>query len=298
VVLFVGGNNRAVETEGSDRKDIFLPSGQDELVKKIAAVNPNIITVLTSGAPNDLNVVKPLSKALLISWFNGTEGGNALADVLVGNISPGGRLPFTLPVKLEDIPAYALGNYPQGRKVGDVFANLVSENQPAAKNTDNKSAVPKDDPNTALYSEESLVGYRWFDTKNIPVMYPFGYGLTYTTFEYSGLTTDKEKYGKNHLITLSFQLKNTGKVAADEVVQAYVHRVNPAVEWPAKELKAFSRVALNPGESKTVTLQIPVKNLSYWNEKKQAWADDLCRLELLVGASAGDIRLKKEIRLK
>ena len=122
IVLFVGGDNRSVETEGSDRKDIFLPSGQDELIRKIAAVNPNIITVLTSGAPNDLNVVKPLSKALLISWFNGSEGGNALADVLVGNISPSGRLPFTLPVKLEDSPAYALGNYPQDAKSADIFA--------------------------------------------------------------------------------------------------------------------------------------------------------------------------------
>jgi len=118
-----------VETEGSDRKNIFLPSGQDELIKKIAAVNPNIVTLLTSGAPNDLNVVKPLSKALLISWFNSTEGGNALADVLVGNISPSGRLPFILPVKLEDYPAYALGNYPQGVKKADVFANLVAETE-------------------------------------------------------------------------------------------------------------------------------------------------------------------------
>ena len=298
VVLFVGGNNRAVETEGSDRKDIFLPSGQDELIKKIAAINPNIVTILTSGAPNDLRVVNPLSKALLISWFNGTEGGSALADVLVGNISPGGRLPFTLPVKLEDSPAYALGNYPQGKKGGDVFANLVSETQTAVKTTDNKGAGPKDDPNTAYYSEESLVGYRWFDTRNIPVMYPFGFGLTYTTFDYTGLNTNKEKYGKNDRINLSFLLKNTGKMAADEVVQAYIHRLNPSVEWPAKELKAFSRVALNPGESKTVTLRIPVKNLRYWNEKKQAWTDDPCRLELMVGASAGDIRLKKEIRLK
>ncbi|NJK95909.1 MAG: hypothetical protein HC905_14240 [Bacteroidales bacterium] len=121
LVIFVAGNNRAVETEAIDRKDIFLPSGQDELIKKIAEVNPNIVTVLTSGAPNDLNVVKPLSKALLISWFNGSEGGNALADVLVGNISPSGRLPFTLPVKLEDSPAYALKNYPQGGKNSDVL---------------------------------------------------------------------------------------------------------------------------------------------------------------------------------
>jgi beta-glucosidase len=296
IILFIGGDNRSVETEGSDRKNIFLPSGQDELIKKIAAVNPNIVTVLTSGAPNDLNVVKPLSKALLISWFNGTEGGNALADVLVGNISPSGRLPFTLPVKLEDSPAYALGNYPQGVKKADVFANLVAETEAVDKPKD--EAAKGNDPNTAYYSEESLVGYRWFDTKNLPVMYPFGYGLTYTTFEYKNLKTDKAKYGKNDVISVSFDLKNTGKMAADEVVQVYVHRINPSVEWPAKELKAFSRVALNPGESQTVTLEIPVKNLQYWNEKKHAWDNDLCNIELQIGASAGDVILKKEVTLK
>lgn len=298
LVVFIGGDNRAVETEGSDRKDIFLPSGQDELIKKIAEVNTNIVTVLTSGAPNDLNVVNPLSKALLISWFNGSEGGNALADVLVGNISPSGRLPFTLPVKLQDSPAYALGNYPQGGKNADVFANLVSETDPAGKTQAKKEDKPKDDPNTALYSEESLVGYRWFDTKKIKVMYPFGYGLTYTTFQYSDLKTDKEKYGKDDVITVSVELKNTGKAIADEVAQVYVHRVNPSVEWPEKELKAFSRVSVNPGERKIVKLEIPVKNLQYWNEAKQAWNDDLCKLELLVGASAGDVKLKKEVTLK
>lgn len=295
LVLFVGGDNRAVETEGSDRKDIFLPSGQDELIKKIAEINPNIVTVLTSGAPNDLNVVNPLSKALLISWFNGSEGGNALADVLVGNISPCGRLPFTLPVKLEDSPAYALGNYPQDAKSADIFANLVSETESAEKA---KERIKRDARNTAVYSEESLVGYRWFDTKKIPVMYPFGYGLTYTTFSYSNLKTDKQKYGKNDIITVSLEIKNTGKVASDEVPQVYVHRVNPSVEWPEKELKAFDRVALNPGETKTVTLKIPVKSLQYWNEKKQAWDDDLCTIQLCAGASAGDIKLKKEITLK
>ncbi|HOY50680.1 MAG TPA: glycoside hydrolase family 3 C-terminal domain-containing protein, partial [Prolixibacteraceae bacterium] len=126
IVLFMGGNNRSVETEGTDRTTIQLPSGQEGLLRKIAAVNPRIVTILTSGAPNDLRVVQPLSKALILSWFNGSEGGNALADVLTGQISPSGRLPFTLPVKLEDSPAYALGNYPQGKKGADVFANLVS----------------------------------------------------------------------------------------------------------------------------------------------------------------------------
>ena len=259
-------------------------------------MNPNIVTVLTSGAPNDLNVVKQVSKALLISWFNGTEGGNALADVLVGNISPSGRLPFTLPVKLEDSPAYALGNFPQGGKNADVFANLVSETEAVEK--PKEEAAKSDDPNTALYSEESLVGYRWFDTKKLPVMYPFGYGLTYTTFKYSKLKTDKKKYGKDDVIAVSVTLKNTGKVAAEEVAQVYVHRINPSVEWPEKELKAFARVPLNPGESKTVTLEIPVKNLQYWNEKKQAWDDDLCNIELQIGASAGEIKLKKQIALK
>ena len=155
-----------------------------------------------------------------------------------------------------------------------------------------------EDPHTAYYSEESLVGYRWFDTKNVPVMYPFGHGLTYATFEYAGLTTDSEKYGKKEVIVLNLELKNTGRVAADEVVQAYVHRINPSVEWPYKELKAFSRVTLAPGESGQVTLEIPVKSLQYWDEKLQTWNDDLCQIELQVGASAGDIRLRKEVALK
>jgi beta-glucosidase len=299
IVIFIGGNNRAVETEGKDRDDIFLPSGQDDLIRKISEVNPNIVTVLVSGAPNDLNVVKSISKALLISWFNGSEGGNALADVLIGKISPSGRLPFTLPAKLQDSPAYALGNYPQGRKSSDVFANLVSQTNPGGKAEEATAGNPvNSDPNTAMYSEESLVGYRWFDTRKTPVMYPFGYGLTYAAFKYAALSTNKNTYGKSDTIHISFNLKNIGKAAAEEVAQVYVHRINPSVEWAYKELKAFSRVALNPGENKTVALEIPVKSLQYWNEKRHAWEDDLCDIEILVGASAGDIKLKKTIHLR
>lgn len=299
IVLFMAGNNRSVETEGRDRRDMFLPSGQDELIKKIHEVNPNIVTVLVSGAPNDLNVVEPLSKAMLISWFNGTEGGNALADVLIGNFSPGGRLPFTFPLKLEDSPPYVLENYPQFRRGRDVFANLVRDSE-KNKKSENGSAEerPKKDPNTALYSEESLVGYRWFDTKELPVLYHFGYGLTYSSFEYDKLKSNKKSYGKDGKIKFSFQLKNTGTMEAEEVVQVYVHRVNPSVEWPYKELKAFSRVKLKPGKKKKVRLEIPVKNLRYWNEATRAWDDDLCDIELLVGASAGDIRLQHRVSLK
>ncbi|WP_163321936.1 glycoside hydrolase family 3 C-terminal domain-containing protein [Draconibacterium mangrovi] len=295
IVLFIGGDNRAVETEANDRENIFLPSGQDELIKQLSAVNENIVTVLVSGAPNDLNTVKSLSKALLQSWFNGTEGGNALADILVGNISPSGRLPFTLPIKLEDSPAYALGNYPQGAKKGDIFVDLVEEKESEAHAADGKQ---ENDPNTAYYSEESLVGYRWFDTKNKPVMYPFGHGLSYTEFAYTDLNTSKESYGADETISLSFNLSNTGEMAAEEVVQVYVHRINPSVEWPLKELKAFTRVALEPGKNQTVTLEIPGEKLQYWNEEKHAWDNDLCDIELLVGASSGDIRLKKQVALK
>jgi len=299
IVLFIGGDNRAVETEGSDRKNIMLPAGQDDLIEQISKVNPNIVTVLVSGAPNDLNVVNPISRALLISWFNGSEGGNALADVLVGNISPGGHLPFSLPVRLEDSPAYALGNYTGDIRNADVFANLVKESDKDSK-TGKKEAetVKSGDPNTAVYSEESLVGYRWFDTKKIPVMYPFGYGITYTTFDYSSIKTNKDKYSAKDIISVSFMLKNTGSMKADEVVQAYVHRVNPSVDWPVKELKAFSRITLEPGESKSLNLDIPVKNLRYWNESTQAWKDDPCDIEIMVGASADDIKLTKKILIK
>ena len=299
LVIFIGGDNRAVETEGSDRKNIFLPSGQDSLISTIAEANPNIVTILTSGAPNDLSVVKPLSKALLISWFNGSEGGNALADVLLGKFSPGGRLPFTIPVKLQDSPAYALENYPQQAKNEDIFGDLVAKEKTEKENSNQKTEKEKKtDPNNAYYSEGSLVGYRWFDTKSIPVMYPFGYGLTYTSFDYSNLKTNKEKYGRNDVIKLTFDLKNTGKMQADEVAQAYVHRINSSVEWPEKELKAFARVPLKPGESKKISLTIPVNDLMYWNEQIHAWDYDPCDMELQVGASAGDIKMKKKISLR
>jgi beta-glucosidase len=298
LVLFFGGNNRAVETEGEDRKDIFLPSGQDKLIARIAEVNPNIVTVLTSGAPNDLRTVNPISMALLISWFNGSEGGNALADVLLGEISPSGRLPFTIPVKLEDSPAYAMGNYPQDSRKADVFASLVSTGDTTSQNRKDTAREPKQDPDIAYYSEESLVGYRWFDTRKVPVMYPFGHGLTYAAFVYSNLKTDKKTYGPDDTITLMFRLKNTGTMTADEVVQAYVHRIDPSVEWPEKELKAFERVTLAPGETRTVKLSVPVKSLTYWSTKDQTWANDPCRIELRVGASATDIRIKRKIRLR
>ncbi|HKM94762.1 MAG TPA: glycoside hydrolase family 3 C-terminal domain-containing protein [Prolixibacteraceae bacterium] len=291
VVLFFAGNNREVESEGRDRISIELPYGQDSIISAIFAVNQNIITVVVAGAPVDLNVVNEKSLALVYSWFNGTEGGNALADVLLGNISPSGKMPYTLPLKLEDSPAYAMGNYPQTDSLisEDIFMALVDEHD-AESLKDDKSS--KD---ISVYSEGLLVGYRWFDTKQKPVMFPFGHGLSYTQFSYENLQASKKSYNDNEIIKVSFELSNTGKHNADEVVQLYVHRIDATVEWPFKELKAFERVSLKAGETKKVTLSFPVKDLRYWDEKAYDWLLENGEIELMVGSSSGDIRIMQKL---
>ena len=290
IVLFFGGTNRELETEGSDRKSILLPSGQDELIKALAEVNPNIVTIIVSGAPVDLNTINQYSPAILMSWFNGSEAGHALADVLLGTISPSGKLPFTLPVRLEDSPAYALKNYPQTNETTpDIFVNLVNGN-----NSKQKTSA-SDSKNNAYYTEELLVGYRWFDTKNIKPLFPFGHGLSYTTFQYTDIKTDKAKYTPDETIKVSVNITNRGKTDADEVVQVYVHRVKTKVFFPYKELKAFERVSLKAGETKTLRLEIPVKNLRYWDEAKYNWVLEKGKIRILVGTSSGDIRLITQV---
>ena len=290
IVLFFGGTNREVETEGSDRTSIQLPSGQDQVIKAIAEVNPNIVAVIVSGGPVDLNAVNERSPSIVMSWFNGSEGGHALADVLLGRLSPAGRLPFTLPVKLEDSPAYALGNYPQTDEVKpDIFVNLVDGTQ--------GERAGSGDRNIAYYSEEILVGYRWFDAENIKPMFPFGHGLTYTTFEYADVKADKAKYGANETIKVSFRIGNTGNRDAEEVVQLYVRHPESKIFRAEKELKAFSHVALKPGETRMVTLEVPVENLRYWDEDLYRWQLEEGNIEILIGASAGDIRLKTQARI-
>lgn len=293
IVLFFGGDNRQWETEGSDRQSMMLPYNQEKVVEAVAAVNPNIVFVAVAGAPVDLNIVNANAPAIVQSWFNGTEGGNALADILLGNTAPSGHLPFTYPIRLEDSPAYALGNFPQtDAPIGeDVFVSLVGNK--SADELQNGS----DNRNTAVYSEDLLVGYRWFDTKEKPVMYPFGYGLSYTTFLYDALSTDKDRYSEKDNIGISFTLTNEGDFDADEVVQLYVHRIDATVEWPYKELKAFQRVSLAAGESKAVTLSVPVEQLKYWDEENHDWSLEHGQIEILLGANAGDIRLTKTVEI-
>lgn len=283
VVLFVGGDNRIVETEGSDRQTIQLPFQQEELLQALAAVNPNIVSVMVAGAPVDLQVVNSVSPALVYSWFNGSEGGHALADILTGKISPSGRLPFTLPVKLEDSPAYAIGSYPQQEEAADdVFVDLV--------NKDKFRAQRKAD---APYTEGLLVGYRWFTTKNVATQYPFGYGLTYGDFAYSNAQAKVTKTA----VEVTFTLANNGALEAEEVAQVYVSRPESKVERPAHELKGFSRVSLKAGEQQSVTISIPLTALRHWDEATHAWTLEGGKAVVRVGASSETLPLEVEVSI-
>jgi len=293
LVLFFGGTNKSIETEGSDRKDIKLPCGQEELIQDLYAANPNLATVLISGGPTDLQVLEPASPAIVQGWWNGTEGGTALAEVLFGDIAPSGKLPFTFPVKLEDSPAYALGNFPDKNVGGDLFTLMFRPDVLAMTPEQRQAFIDALPKPVSEYTERFYVGYRWFDTKNVKPMYAFGHGLSYVNFQYEPIKASVSG-GK---VKVSFQLVNEGDMDADEVVQLYVNRIGATVEWPAKELKAFKRVSLKAGESKKVVLEIPLDDLRYWNETQNAWNLEHGKLQLLLGAASDDIRQTAEVTI-
>ena len=293
VVIFFGGTNKSIETEGSDRQNIDLPCGQNELVKALKAVNPNLVTVLISGGPTDLRELEPVSPAIVQGWWNGTEGGTALAEVLFGDIAPSGKLPFTFPAKLEDSPAYAMGNFPDKNAGGDLFSLLYRPDVMKMSREERQKLIDSMPKPVSKYTERFYVGYRWFDTQDVKPMYAFGHGLSYVEFEYEDL---KAVVGKD-AVQVSFKLENEGVMPADEVVQLYVTRVDSKVEWPAKELKAFQRVSLRAGETKVVNLEIPLKELRYWNEATNAWDLEHGKLQLLLGSASDDIRETAEVTI-
>jgi beta-glucosidase len=251
------------------------------------------VGVMISGGPCDISGIDKILPAIVQGWWNGLEGGNALADILYGNIAPSGKLPFTFPVKLADSPAYALDNYPQKAEVdGDLFGNLYRQDVQGQRRRG-----PVRYPATAYYSEGPLVGYRWYDTKSVPVMYAFGHGLSYVNFTYADMKANKSSYGEKDIIKVRFKLSNTGDMPAEEVAQLYVHRLDGSVSWPVKELKAFRRVSLAAGETKTVTLEIPVSELRYWDEQANGWALESGSIELLLGGASDDIRLSTTVKI-
>ena len=279
LVIFFAGNNREVETEGSDRKTITLPSGQDELALALAKANKRLVTVIVSGGPVDISTVNEVSATLVASWFNGSMGGQALAEVLTGKISPSGKLPMTWPKKLEDVPAYATGTYPQtieNNNQGDIFVDLTRN-----RSNERRQQLIAD------YAEQDLVGYRWYDQKHIAPAYPFGYGLSYATFTYSDLNVKPTTEG----FDVSFTLSNTSDRDAEEVAQVYVAR-------STKELKGFCRVALKAGERKMVTIPIRRSDLCHWDEAAQTWTLASDNIDILVGGSSDNLPLTSKNRIE
>ena len=267
VALLVCGLNHDYDTESFDRLNMDIPYGQVELIQEVVKANPRTIVVMIAGSPLNMAAVDICSPAIVWAWFNGMEGGNALVDVLSGKVNPSGKMPFTTPVSLDQSPAHALGNFP-GR---DLKVN---------------------------YEEDILVGYRWFDTKGLPVVYPFGYGLSYTTFDYSNLNTDKETYDQADTIQATFTLTNTGDREGAEVAQLYVSDPVCSVMRPVKELKGFKKVFLKPGESRQITLDIPVSSLAFYSEAQSQFVVEPGEFILQLGASASDIKQKISVEVK
>ena len=289
-VIFFGGTNKSIETEGSDRSDIKLPCGQEELVAALFEANKNLATVIISGGPTDLQVLKNYSPAIVQGWWNGTEGGTALAEVLFGDIAPSGKLPFTFPVKLEDSPAFAMGNFPNKTAGGDLFTLLYRQDATQLSREERQKLIDSMPKPVSEYTEGSLVGYRWFDTKNVKPLYAFGHGLSYVTFKYSDMSVKDKK----NSFEVTFNLTNEGDMDADEVAQLYIHRKDSKVEWPYKELKAFKRVSVPAHGTVPVTLVILKKDLQYFNVDKNAWDTDHCNADFLLGSASDDIRVQAE----
>jgi beta-glucosidase len=215
-------------------------------------------------------------------------GGLALAEVLNGNIAPSGKLPMTWPRRLEDVPAYATGTYPQkaDNSQGDIFVGLVNQGQNA------RAARGSFQP-VAHYAEESLVGYRWYDCKDVPVAYPFGYGLSYAQFQYSDPQVTPTAEG----FDVRFTLTNTSPTEAEEVAQVYVSRPQSHIKHPVKELKGFQRVALKAGERKAVTIPVRRSDLCHWDAQAQGWMLEPGSLIIQVGGWSDNLPLHLETKL-
>jgi len=270
VVIFIGGlnKNKNQDCEGGDRISFNLPFNQDQLIQEILKVNKNMVLVLASGNAVAMPWIKDVP-AIVQSWYLGSESGNAIAAVLSGDVNPSGKLPFSFPVKLEDNAAMSFGeiSYPG-------------------------------DGTKQEYKEDILVGYRWFDTKKIAPLFAFGHGLSYTTFSFGKAKTDKTSYSKSDSVKLSFEIKNSGKVRGAEVAQIYISDVKSTVLRPLKELKAFSKVFLEPGESKLIEISLPIKDWAFYNEKTQSWDFEQGKFTIMIGASSGDVRQKLNVMVE
>lgn len=265
-VIFIGGLNKSAhqDCEDSDRTGLGLPYGQDRVITELVKANQNLVVVNVSGNAVAMPWVKEVP-AVLQAWFLGSEAGNAIAAVLMGDVNPSGKLPFTFPARLEDVPAHQLGEYPGSEKVGDI----VNEK----------------------YNESIFVGYRWADKqKKAKPLFPFGHGLSYTTFEYGKPVADKKTMTADDTITFTVTVKNIGDREGQEVVQLYISDKKSSLPRPVKELKGFRKVKLAPGEEQKVSFTVAKDALSFFDDAKHEWVAEPGKFEAVIAASAADIR--------
>ena len=262
LVVLVGGlnKNHFQDCEGGDRLEYGLPFGQDELIEALLGVNKNLVLVLLSGNAVEMPWVSRVP-AIVQGWYLGSMGGKSLADILSGAVNPSGKLPFSFPAKLTDCGAHAFDelSYP-----GD---SIKQE-----------------------YKEDILVGYRWHDTKKIPALFPFGHGLSYTTFTYGKPVASAKTMAADGTLTVTVAVKNTGSIAGKEIVQLYVGDDKCSVLRPVKELKHFAKVALAPGEEKSVTFTLTPDDLKFYDEASAAWKYESGKFKAYVCASSADVR--------
>lgn len=261
-VLYIGGLNKSKnqDNEGTDREDIVLPYGQDALIEALADVAKKMVVVNISGSPVAMPWA-PRVNAIVQSWYGGSESGHALVDVLSGAVNPSGKLPFSMPLRLADGPLKTERQYPGIQEEGKQWWQ-------------------------EYYDEGVFIGYRWYDTQGIAVQYPFGHGLSYTSFELTDASVKRS--GKKW--TVSATLTNTGDVAGAEVVQLYISDTEASVARPAKELKGFEKVYLKPGEKRRVQFSVGLEDLSWFDAAEHAWVAEPGEFHALLGSSSADIR--------
>jgi beta-glucosidase len=261
-IIFAGLPDR-YESEGYDRKHMKMPENHNKLIEEVSKVQPNTVVVLSNGSPVEIPWIDKV-KGLLESYLGGQAGAGAVADILFGEVNPSGKLAETFPKKLSHNPSYL--NFPgEGNKVE--------------------------------YREGVFVGYRYYDKKEIEPLFPFGYGLSYTTFEYTDISVDKKEITDKETIEVKVKVKNTGKVKGKEIVQLYVRDVESKVNRPEKELKGFEKIELEPGEEKTVTFKLDKRSFAYYNTEIRDWYVESGEFEILVGKSSKEIELKETVKV-
>jgi beta-glucosidase len=270
IVIFMGGlnKNHFQDCEGGDRKNYGLPFAQNELIIELKKANKNLGVILISGNAVEMPWLNQ-ANAIIQAWYLGSETGNAIADIISGDVNPSGKLPFSFPVKLTDNAAHSFGpmSYP-----GD------SINQ--------------------FYKEGILVGYRWHDTKKIKPQFAFGHGLSYTTFQLSEIKTDKKEYSSGEKINVSFILSNTGTMGGAEVVQVYTGKTKSKVERPLKELKGFAKLYIDKHSANLGKISIDIDKLAYYDKTEKNWQLEKGEYIIYVGNSSDNILHSLKIVIK